>query len=139
MDEAAHERGVDPVAFRVGMLNAKGRNTGSAPELGRWRQAPGSGPPTRGAKGGLGRYHAEGYRSWHRHHIRPRARYAHMDGSITRVRVNRSNGVVTVEKLTLVLDAGTIVDPNGALAQVKVLRFGGSVRPVRGPSLSKVR
>jgi CO/xanthine dehydrogenase Mo-binding subunit len=35
------------------------------------------------------------------------------------VRVNRSNGVVTVEKLTLVLDAGTIVDPDGALAQVE--------------------
>ena len=38
---------------------------------------------------------------------------------VARVRVNRSNGVVTVEKLTLVLDAGTIVDPDGALAQVE--------------------
>ena len=33
--------------------------------------------------------------------------------------MNRSNGVVTVEKLTLVIDAGTVVDPDGALAQVE--------------------
>jgi len=38
---------------------------------------------------------------------------------VARVRVNRSNGVVSVEKLTIVVDAGTIVDPDGALAQVE--------------------
>ena len=31
MDEAAHNVGADPVAFRVGMFNAKGRNAGSSP------------------------------------------------------------------------------------------------------------
>ena len=35
------------------------------------------------------------------------------------VRVDRRTGVVTVEKLTLVVDAGTIVDPEGARAQVQ--------------------
>ena len=38
---------------------------------------------------------------------------------VARVRVDRSRGAVIVEKLTLVLDAGTIVDPGGALAQVE--------------------
>jgi CO/xanthine dehydrogenase Mo-binding subunit len=35
------------------------------------------------------------------------------------VRVDRRSGAVTVEKLTLVIDAGTLVHPDGALAQVE--------------------
>ena len=119
MDEAAHERGVDPVAFRVGMLNAKGRNTGSAPNsvggakrqaavLQRAAQKAGWGA-TMPKDTGLGIAttfgQERGMPTW--------------TACVARVRVNRSNGVVTVEKLTLVLDAGTIVDPNGALAQVE--------------------
>jgi CO/xanthine dehydrogenase Mo-binding subunit len=38
---------------------------------------------------------------------------------VARVRVDRASGRVTLEKLTLVVDAGTIVDPDGALAQVE--------------------
>jgi isoquinoline 1-oxidoreductase beta subunit len=36
-----------------------------------------------------------------------------------RVRVNRTNGHVTVEKLTLIIDAGTIIHPDSAAAQVQ--------------------
>ncbi len=36
-----------------------------------------------------------------------------------RVRVDRTNGHVTVEKLTLVIDAGTIIHPDSAEAQVE--------------------
>ena len=35
------------------------------------------------------------------------------------VRVDRRRGAVAVEKLTIVLDAGTLVHPDGALAQVE--------------------
>jgi len=119
MDEAAHERGVDPVAFRVGMLNAKGRNTGSAPNSvgGAKRQAAvlqraaqkagwGAAMPKDTGLGIATTFGQErGMPTW--------------TACVARVRVNRSNGVVTVEKLTLVLDAGTIVDPDGALAQVE--------------------
>ena len=38
---------------------------------------------------------------------------------VARVRVDRGGGVVSVEKLTIVVDAGTIVHPDGALAQVE--------------------
>lgn len=38
---------------------------------------------------------------------------------VARVHVDRKTGVVRVEKLTLVTDAGTIVDPDGALAQTQ--------------------
>ena len=119
MDEAAHEQGVDPVAFRVGMLNAKGRNAGSAPSsvggakrqaavLQRAAQKAGWGAAVSKDTGlGIATTFGQerGMPTW--------------TACVARVRVNRSNGVVTVEKLTLVLDAGTIVDPDGALAQVE--------------------
>ena len=38
---------------------------------------------------------------------------------VARVRVDRPSGVVAVEKLTIVVDAGTLVHPDGALAQVE--------------------
>jgi CO/xanthine dehydrogenase Mo-binding subunit len=38
---------------------------------------------------------------------------------VARVNVDRATGKVKVEKLTLVVDAGTIVDPDGALAQMQ--------------------
>ena len=38
---------------------------------------------------------------------------------VARVRVDRGSGAVFVEKLTIVVDAGTIVHPDGALAQVE--------------------
>ena len=38
---------------------------------------------------------------------------------VARVRVDRSSGKVSVEKLTLVVDAGTIVHPDSAHAQVE--------------------
>ena len=38
---------------------------------------------------------------------------------VARVRVDRPTGRVTVEKLTIVVDAGTIVDPDSARAQTE--------------------
>lgn len=38
---------------------------------------------------------------------------------VARVRVDRASGRVTVEKLTLVIDAGTIIHPDSAAAQVE--------------------
>ena len=119
MDEAAHERGVDPVAFRVSMLNAKGRNAGSAPNSvgGAKRQAAvlqraaqkagwGAAMPEDTGLGIATTFGQErGMPTW--------------TACVARVHVDRGNGVVSVEKLTLVIDAGTIVDPDGALAQVE--------------------
>lgn len=38
---------------------------------------------------------------------------------VARVNVDKASGKVKVEKLTLVADAGTIVDPDGALSQMQ--------------------
>ncbi len=119
MDEVAHGRSADPLAFRLGLLDGKGRNAGSAPN----------------AVGGAKRQAAVLQRAadkaaWGT--VMPKdtglgiATTFGQDRSmptwtacVARVRVDRRNGAVIVEKLTLVVDAGTIVDPGGALAQVE--------------------
>ena len=119
MDEAARMAGADPVAFRIGLLDGAGRNAGSAPNAvgGAKRQAAvlkraaekagwGARMP---ADTGLGVAttfgQARSMPTW--------------VACVARVRVDRSSGAVAVEKLTIVVDAGTLVHPDGALAQVE--------------------
>ncbi|HXN10318.1 MAG TPA: molybdopterin cofactor-binding domain-containing protein [Steroidobacteraceae bacterium] len=119
IDEAAHHVGVDPVAFRLKLLTGAGMNAGGAPETGggakrqaevvrRAAERAGWGaklPPD----SGLGLATTFGQErdmpTW--------------VACVARVRVDRASGVVYVEKLTLVVDAGTIVDPDGAQAQLE--------------------
>ena len=119
MDEAARATGKDPVAFRLAHLNGAGRNAGSAPNSdgGAKRQAAvvrraaekagwGNAVPK---DSGLGIATSFGQErnmpTW--------------VACVARVRVDRGNGAVFVQKLTIVVDAGTIVHPDGALAQVE--------------------
>jgi len=126
MDEAAGAAGIDAVAFRLGLLDGTGRNAGTAPfsvggarrqaavlkrvaERGGW----GSAMPK---DTGLGIATTFGQErdmpTW--------------VACVARVRVSRGNGVVTLEKLTLVVDAGSIVHPDGALAQVEGAALWGA-------------
>jgi isoquinoline 1-oxidoreductase subunit beta len=119
MDETALAVGVDPVAFRVGLLDGTGRNAGSAPSsvgganrqaavLQRAAQKAGWGAvlPNDTGLGVATTFGQErGMPTW--------------TACVARVRVDRGNGTVTVEKLTIVVDAGTLVHPDGALAQVE--------------------
>jgi len=119
MDEAAHERGVDPLNFRLALLDGSGRNTGSAPNsvggarrqaavLKRVAEIAGWGTPLP-KDTGLGIATTFGQErdmpTW--------------VACAARVRVDRASGDVRVEKLFLVADAGTIVHPDGALAQME--------------------
>ena len=119
MDEAAHEAGLDPVAFRMSLLDATGRNAGSAPNSvgGARRQAAvlarcakkagwGSKMPNDVGLGIASTFGQE----------RTMPTWC---ACAARVRVNRTNGGVRVEKLTLVIDAGTIIHPDSAQAQVE--------------------
>jgi isoquinoline 1-oxidoreductase subunit beta len=119
MDEAALMARVDPVAFRVRLLDGAGRNAGSAPNAvgGARRQAAvlkraaekaGWGAPMPGDTG-LGIATTFG---------QERAMPTWV-ACVARVRVDRRTGAVAVEKLTIVVDAGTLVHPDGALAQVE--------------------
>jgi CO/xanthine dehydrogenase Mo-binding subunit len=119
MDEAAHAAGEDPLAFRLRLLDGSGRNAGSGPTAvgGAHRQAAvlrrvaekaGWGKPL--PKGtGLGLATTFGQErdmpTW--------------NACAARVRVDPATGKVKVEKLTLVVDCGTVVNPDGALSQVQ--------------------
>lgn len=119
IDEAAHKLKMDPVAFRLKLLTAEGANAGTSPNSvgGAKRQANvvqlaaqkagwGSTLP---AGTGLGLATSFGQErdmpTW--------------VACVARVNVDRGSGRVKVEKLTLVADAGSIVDPDGALAQME--------------------
>jgi CO/xanthine dehydrogenase Mo-binding subunit len=119
IDEAAHKIKMDPVAFRLKLLTAEGANAGTAPNSigGAKRQAQvvrlaaeragwGGQLPT-GTGLGLATSFGQGrdMPTW--------------VACVARVNVDRTSGVVKVEKLTLVADAGTIVDPDGARAQME--------------------
>jgi isoquinoline 1-oxidoreductase subunit beta len=119
MDEAAHSRRIDPVAFRIRLLDGAGRNAGSAPSAvgGAKRQAAvlqraaqkagwGAQLPKDTGLGVATTFGQErGMPTW--------------TACVARVRVDRGSGAVNIEKLTVVVDAGTLVDPDGALAQVE--------------------
>ncbi len=113
MDEAARAAGADPLAFRLRLLAGTGKNgvggaLRQAHVLQRAADRAGWGSKMP-ADTGLGIATTFGQErdmpTW--------------CACVARVRVNRSSGVVKLEKLTLVIDAGTIVHPDGALAQVE--------------------
>jgi isoquinoline 1-oxidoreductase beta subunit len=119
MDEAAHHVGSDPVAFRLKLLTGAGRNAGSSPnavggalrqaEVVRRAAARASWGATLPPDTGLGLATSFGQErdmpTW--------------VACVARVHVDRATGVVVVEKLTMVIDAGTIVEPDGARAQAE--------------------
>ena len=119
MDEAAHQANADPLAFRLKLLTASGLNAGSSPNAvgGALRQAnvlrlaatkAGWGqslPPDTGLGMATSFGQERDMPTW--------------VACIARVHVDRTNGIVKVEKLTIVVDAGTIVDPDGARAQIE--------------------
>lgn len=119
IDEAAHHLKIDPVAFRLRLLTGAGGNAGSTPVTagGALRQAEvvrrvaekagwGQKLP---ADTGLGIATSFGQErdmpTW--------------VATVAQVHVDRKTGIVTVQKLTNVTDAGTIIDPDGALAQTE--------------------
>ncbi|QFU01881.1 Membrane-bound aldehyde dehydrogenase [pyrroloquinoline-quinone] precursor [Halomonas sp. THAF5a] len=121
IDELALAAGEDPAQFRLALLKAEGRNAGQAPH----------------SVGGAERLKAVLERAM------DKAGWADRDSlpedvgmgvaltfgqernmptwvaCIARVRVDRGDGTITVERLTTVADAGTLAHPDGAMAQLE--------------------
>ena len=119
MDEAAAAAKTDPVAFRLAHLTGAGRNAGGPPTAvgGARRQAEvvrraaklagwGEALPADTGRGIATSFGQErDMPTW--------------TCCVAQVHVDRKTGLVTVQKLTLAVDAGTVVDPGGAEAQVQ--------------------
>lgn len=119
MDEAALAAGVDPLEFRLRMLDASGRNAGSAPNAvgGAKRQA--AVLKRVAAKAGWGKALPKNTGLGLATTFGQERDMPTWTACAARVNVNPATGAVKVEKLTLVTDAGTIVSPDGALAQME--------------------
>jgi CO/xanthine dehydrogenase Mo-binding subunit len=119
MDEAAHKVKMDPVQFRLGLLKAEGANAGTAPNSvgGASRQA--NVVKLAAEKAGWGQALPDGTGLGIATTFGQERDMPTWISCVARVNVDKASGRVKVEKLTLVVDAGTIVDPDGALAQMQ--------------------
>jgi isoquinoline 1-oxidoreductase subunit beta len=119
MDEVAHSIGTDPVAFRIALLNGRGRNAGTAPNSvgGALRQR--AVVQRLAEKVEWGKPLPQGYGLGLASSFGQERGMPTWIGCAALVQVDRTTGRVRCERLTLVVDAGTIVDPDGALAQTQ--------------------
>lgn len=119
LDEAAAEAKVDPVEFRLRMLDAAGKNAGSAPNAvgGARRQA--AVVRRLAAKAGWGKALPRNTGLGIATSFGQERDMPTWTGCAARVAVDPATGAVKVEKLTLVVDCGTVVSPDGALAQME--------------------
>lgn len=119
MDEAAHKLNRDPLEFRLSLLTGEGRNAGVAPTSvgGAKRQAA---VVKRAAElAGWGTKLADDTAIGIATSFGQERDVPTWVACAARVKVDRKTGQVTVEKLTMVTDAGTVVDPDSALAQTQ--------------------
>ena len=111
MDEAAHKAGVDPVAFRLRMLDGTGRNAGSAPYSvgGALRQA--SVLKHAAEKAGWGSQMPQDTGLGIATTFGQERDMPTWVACVAQVSVDRQTGLVRLEKLTLVVDAGNHRSP----------------------------
>ena len=119
LDEAAHHIQADPVALRLKLLTGAGRNAGSAPNAvgGALRQANVVREAAKRAGWGAKLPPDTGFgiaTSFGQERDMPT-----WVACVARVHVDRATGGVRVEKLTIVVDSGTVVDPDSARAQTE--------------------
>ena len=118
MDEAAHQAGVDPVQFRLSLLDGAGRTRRVGAELrGRRSSTSGSSRLPKLRKAGWGNTMPKDVGLGIASTFGQERTMPTWIACAARLRVDRTNGHVAVEKLTIVIDAGTIIHPDSAAAR----------------------
>jgi isoquinoline 1-oxidoreductase beta subunit len=120
MDEAARHIGQDPLQFRLDHFTAQGRNAGSAPNAvgGASRQAAVLRRVAEISGYGTARLPADTAIGIATTYGQARSMPTWVGGAVL-LHVDRDTGHVDVQKVWLVVDCGTVVDPDGARAQVE--------------------
>ncbi len=121
MDEVARAAGKDPLDYRLSILKAEGRNAGEAPV----------------SVGGAARLanvleRVRVLSDWDKRDQLPDGTALGLStsfgqertmptwiGCVAQVKTDRESGEVTVEKITMAIDAGTVVHQDGAMAQAE--------------------
>ena len=119
IDEAAQAAKVNPLDFRLSLLQATGRNAGSAPNAVGGAQRLVQVLLRAAEKAGWGKAMPKDTGLGIAATFGQERDMPTWTACVARVRVDRNTCMVQVEKLTMVIDAGTIVDPDGALAQAE--------------------
>ena len=140
MDEAAHMSEVDPLVFRQRLLTGQGKNAGSAPNAVGGAKQMSNLLARAGAKAGRGKTLPEGQGMGIACTFGQERAMPTWTACVAQVTVDADAGAVSLNKLTIVIDAGTIVHPDGALAQTEgAALWGASSRCMRGLNLSMAR
>lgn len=126
MDETAHVLGIDPVVFRLQHLKSRGRNAGSTPNSVGGANRLAAVLRQVAAKVDWGKplpaHHGMGVATT----FGQERDMPTWTACVAEVSVDPISGTVKLTKLTLVLDAGTIIHPDGALAQTEGAALWGA-------------
>lgn len=138
MDEIAHKQNLDPIDFRLSLLDASGKNAGEAPvsvggakrlakvltdirQQTNWGQTL---PKNQGLGIAISSGQERDMPTW--------------GACVAHVEVDPTTGKVKVHKLTGLLDCGTVVHPDGALAQTQgSMLWGLSLALFEGTAFEK--
>ena len=120
VDECAHKAGVDPLDMRLSMFNAQGKNAGAAPNsiggshrlrnvllIAAGKAGYGAKPMAENTAQGIAAVASQerGSPTW--------------TAVVAEVHVDPSSGQPSVSKLTVAMDVGTAVNPDGVKAQIQ--------------------
>ena len=119
VDEVAHSKGIDPVALRKQLLTGRGKNAGHAPNSVGGASRMANVLQRAADKAGWGKVLPEGVGMGIATTFGQERDMPTWSACVAQVAVNKASGSVTLQKLTIVIDAGSIVHPDGALAQTE--------------------
>lgn len=126
VDEVAHSKGIDPVELRKQLLTGRGKNAGHAPNSVGGASRMANVLQRAADKAGWGKDLPNGAGMGIATTFGQEREMPTWSACVAQVAVDKASGKVTLHKLTVVIDAGTIVHPDGALAQTEGAALWGA-------------